>query len=272
MKRHNAIRFHLCLAAVVLMVASGPVLAEPVAKRLAWDVGGVEREALVVVPDGKAPQAGWPMVFAFHGHGGNARNTMRRFAIHTHWPKAVAVYMQGIPGVVGIVDKEGKKTGWQKNPGDVGDRDLKFYDVALKDLVKRFKIDATRVYAMGHSNGSRFANVLWVTRGITLAAICSSGGQGGRLIRQANPKSIFVIAGEKDRLVPYAGQMLSVRLIRRLLATDPDRAKKDGLLTIEPGKDGLELVTYLHPGGHAFPVDVMPHVVKFFQRHKRAGK
>ncbi len=265
-------RFSWLVLPLLLIALASPALADATTKRVAWDVDGVEREALVVVPAGKPPEAGWPMVFAFHGHGGNMRNTMRRFAVHTHWPKCVAVYMQGIPGVVGIVDKEGKKTGWQKNAGDVGDRDLKFYDVALKDLLKRLKVDANRVYAMGHSNGSRFANVLWVTRGDTLAAICSSGGQGGRLIRQAKPKSIFVIAGEKDRLVPYAGQMLSVRMIRRLLATDSDTAKKDGLLTVEPGKDDLELVTYLHPGGHAFPVDVMPHVVKFFQRHKRAGQ
>lgn len=234
-----------------------------------FDVAGVKRQAIVVSPSEKPSDAGAPLVFVFHGHGGTGRLMHRRLAIHELWPRAVVVYPQGIPGVVGITDKEGKKSGWQKNPGDVEDRDINFFDVMLKEIRSKATIDDKRIYAMGHSNGSRFVNVLWATRGDTFAAVCSSGGQGGLMIRDAKPLPVFVIAGEKDNLVPFEGQMRSVELIRRLLAVDTSRAKDFDLARIEPGKDGLELCTYLHPGGHAWPTKITPVVVKFFQRHAK---
>jgi polyhydroxybutyrate depolymerase len=242
------------------------VAAEP--QRVTFTVEGAQREALMVVPD-KIPESGAPLVFVFHGHGGTSRHSARRMNMHAHWPDAIVVYPQGIPGVPGITDKEGKRSGWQKNPGEVGDRDIKFFDVMLEQLTKKYRIDANRIYAMGHSNGSRFVNVLWNRRGEKFAAFCSSGGQGGLLLSKVQPKPVFVIAGEKDPLVPYAGQMRSVELIRKLLAVETSKKTTEGYYHHEPGKDGLELASYLHPGGHEFPEETLPHIAAFFQKHVR---
>jgi hypothetical protein len=50
-----------------------------------------------------------------------------------------------------------------------------------------------------------------------------------------------------------------------------DRAKvrKDGFFERMSGKDGVELITYFHPGGHAWPKAVNPEIVQFFRRHSR---
>ena len=64
--------------------------------------------------------------------------------------------MQGLPGVAGMTDPEGSRSGWQKSPGEVGDRDVKFFDAALERIQKIYKTDPNRVYVLGHSNGSRF--------------------------------------------------------------------------------------------------------------------
>ena len=237
-------------------------------QRETFEVNGAKREALVVAP-AKTGEGGTPLVFVFHGHGGTAQHSARRMAIHPLWPEAVVVYPQGIPGVAGITDAEGKRSGWQKNPVDLGDRDVKFVDVMLDQLAKKYKIDPTRVYALGHSNGSRFVNVLWNMRAEKFTAFCTSGGQGGLLLRSVPPRPVFVIAGEKAPLVPYTGQMRSVELIRKLLNADAARATVDGHYRVEPGKNGLELATYLHPGGHEFPQETLPRIVKFFQRHVR---
>ena len=245
--------------------ASGPgAMAD-----LSFEIDGVVRHALVHQESTRGSTGRSPLVFVFHGHGGNAQNAARRFHIHTLWPEAVVAYMQGIPGVVGITDAEGIRNGWQKNPGELGDRDIKFFDVALERLQKEYKTDPDRVYLIGHSNGARFVNVLWSVRGNRLAALCSASGQGGRLIESAPPKPIFIIAGKRDRLVPFEGQMMSVALVRQLLKTDSSKATEKGFATMEPGRDGTELVTYLHPGGHEFPEDALPLVVSFFQRHAR---
>ena len=123
----------------------------------------------------------------------------------------------GIPGVKGITDAEGTRNGWQKNPGEVGDRDLKFFDAALELAQKKYKTDPNRVYVLGHSNGGRFVNVLWNMRGDKLAALCSAAGPGGRLIEKRAPKPVFIIAGEKDPLVPFQTQQNSIESARKLL-------------------------------------------------------
>ena len=99
-------------------------------KKLTWKVGDVTREALVYAPApaGKKP----PLVFAFHGHGGKAEYSAKKFAVHQHWPEAVCVYPQGLPTPSPGIDPQGKMSGWQKAVGDQQDRDLDFFDAMLK--------------------------------------------------------------------------------------------------------------------------------------------
>jgi polyhydroxybutyrate depolymerase len=255
----------LALVAGVSLHGAHRSFSEPVIET--FTVDGVQRTALIY-PSREAESAS-PLVFVFHGHGGRAQAVARRLRIHELWPEAVVVYMQGLAGVAGITDPEGRRSGWQKNPGQLGDRDVKFFDIALAGLEKERRIDASRIYALGHSNGARFVNVLWNMRGDRFAAFCSASAQGGALIRTAKPKSIFMIAGEKDHLVPFETQTLSVELARRLLRTDQSKAKTEGYGRMEPGTDGTELVAYLHPSGHEFPQAALPMVVRFFQRHTR---
>jgi polyhydroxybutyrate depolymerase len=248
---------------LLLLVA----LSSAEATRETFAIDGAERQAIVYTHSKPAPAI--PVVFVFHGHGGTAQNAARRFRVHELWPEAVVVYMQGLPGVAGITDPEGRRSGWQKSPGEVGDRDVKFFDAALERIQRMYKTDPNRVYLLGHSNGSRFANVLWNMRGDRLTAICSSSGQGGRLLLGVKPKPVFIIAGEKDSLVPYEGQKRSIELVRKLLRVDPARSRVEGLVRTEAGPGGTELVTYIHPGGHQFPTEALPIVVSFFKRHPK---
>jgi polyhydroxybutyrate depolymerase len=234
-----------------------------------FNVDGTNRQTVVYVNAKKAPAAGAPLIFVYHGRGGSAQRAAARFKVHEHWPEAVVVYMQGLPGQPGPNDPDGKRAGWQLSPRDQGDRDVKFFDAAVSQIQKDYKTDPDRVYVLGHSNGARFANVLWNMRGDKLAALCSASAQGGRLIRDCKPKPIFMIMGERDSIVPFDWQKRSIDLVRNALSTDPSRAKTEGLARTEPGKHNTQLVLYIHPGGHEFPEQAMPLVVKFFQSHKR---
>jgi polyhydroxybutyrate depolymerase len=235
-----------------------------------FNIDGQPRDALIYPNSKPAPKTGAPLVLGFHGHGGRAQFVARRWDLQTLWPEAVIVYLQGLPGVAGITDKEGKLLGWQKNPGEQNDRDVKFVDAVLEQISKQHKIDANRIYAVGHSNGARFVNVLWKLRGERFAAFCSASAQGGLMIRDAVPRSIFAVAGEKDPLVPYDGQLKSIEFIRHsVLKTDPAKAVTKGYARFEPGSKGTELATYLHPGGHEFPPAALPLVIEFFKRNAR---
>lgn len=245
------------------------LLLAPVPQTEALTVDGVQRAAVVYSP-AKPPaegSAGSPLVLMFHGHGGNARGAGNRFKIQDLWPEAVVIYLQGLTGTAGITDPEGKRTGWQKNPGDAADRDVKFVDAVLKLAREKYRADPKRVYAMGHSNGARFTGVLWKMRGSEFAAFGIGCGPVTQLLTGAPVRPAFFIAGEKDPLVPIAGMRASIGAARQLLETDAAKGKTDGLLRTEQGKNGIELVTYIHPGGHGWPEAATPLVVGFFKRH-----
>ena len=149
--------------------------AEP--KSQQFTVGELKREALVYAP--AKPGKTVPVVFAFHGHGGTAKNAARTFDLHTQWPEAVVVYPQGVPTVGQLTDPEGKKNGWQAKAGDSEDRDLKFFDELLKWAKKEYPVDDKRVFCTGHSNGGGFTYLLWQQRGEAFAAVapCAAAGK-----------------------------------------------------------------------------------------------
>src|SRR5438034_8032471 len=145
------------LAAVLCQpaVAQQPGAALEGLKRQQWTVDGVAREGLVAVP-AAAKTTPTPVVFVFHGHGGSMVNAARSFGIHTLWPEAIVVYLQGLNTPGRLTDPEGKLPGWQSTIGDQNDRDLKFFDAVLASLKSDYKVDERQVYSTGHSNGGGF--------------------------------------------------------------------------------------------------------------------
>jgi len=79
---------------MLYFVSIGTVNAvEPLKKE--WTVDGVKREALIYAPaDAKTTAS--PVVFAFHGHGGNMNQAAKKFNFQKLWPEAIVVYMQGL--------------------------------------------------------------------------------------------------------------------------------------------------------------------------------
>jgi polyhydroxybutyrate depolymerase len=229
-------------------------------------VDGVERESLIVAPKTESP-AGAPVVFAFHGHGGTMRNSARTFRIHELWPEALVIYPQGLP-TKGKFDPQGTRPGWQKAVGEEQDRDLKFFDALLAEAKAKHKIDANRVYVMGHSNGGGFTYLLWSARHAELAAVAPSAA-GGRNLRDLKPLPALHIAGQKDTTVPFAGQelvMKAVRTVNGCAETGKEWAKD--CLVHESTKGG-PFVSFIHAGDHKFPEEAPAHIVKFFKEQVR---
>jgi polyhydroxybutyrate depolymerase len=241
---------------------------EPVTQT--WTVDKIERQALVYRPQKESPD-GAPVVFGFHGHGGNARNASRTFALHTHWPEALVVYMQGIPTPGRLTDPEGRRNGWQHGAGDQGDRDLKFFDAVLATLKEKYRIDENRVYSTGHSNGGGFTYLLWSHRPDVFAAMAPSAS-AARFITTLKPKPAMHIAGENDPLVKYAWQTVAMQAIRGIngCATEGEPWAKH--CTLYPSATGTPFVAYIHPGDHKYPADAPPLIVKLFKEHARIAQ
>jgi polyhydroxybutyrate depolymerase len=256
--------FRALLCGLVLLSAGK--LHAATLERFVWTVDGVEREALVHLPDGAAKD-GAPLVLAFHGHGGTAAQAARSFALHRAWPEAIVVYPQGLPTPGALTDRSGRENGWQAFAGAQADRDLKFVDQLLADLQTRFRYDVRRVYAMGHSNGGAFTYLLWAERGPVFAAVAPSAAVLARGVEKLTPKPVMHLGRVDDPLVKFAWQ---TRMIDRLLELNgggPRRSDARGYASY-PSSKGAETATYLGEGGHRFHGEAVELIVKFFQAHR----
>lgn len=237
-------------------------------KQVDFTVDDVARTAWVYVP-ASAKTSSTPVVFVFHGHGGNARQVARGFAIERHWPEAIVVYMQGLNTPGKLTDPEGKLPGWQSSVGDQGDRDLKFFDAVLARLKQDCKVDAKRIYSTGHSNGGGFTYLLWLARGNIFAAVAPSAA-AAKYASQLSPKPAMHLAGESDPLVKFEWQKLTMDAVRKInncAATGEPWAKQ---CILYPSKSGTPLVTLIYPGGHQFNAAAPALIVKFFKEHPSA--
>lgn len=257
-------KFMLSLAAGLLVMFSGLVqAAEP--KPRTWTIEGVSREAIIVVPDA-AKQTASPLVFVFHGHGGNMRQVARSFRIHELWDEAIVVYMQGLNTPGQLTDPEGKRPGWQKEKGDQKDRDLRFFDEVLKSLKQDYKVDEKRIFSTGHSNGGGFTYLLWSERPDVFAAFAPSGSAALRLKNTLKPKPMLHIAGDNDPLVKYAWQTMMIDSVKKTNQCEEGQPWEEKC-TQFPSKIGAPVITFVTSQGHKFPPEAPALIVKFFKQY-----
>lgn len=230
-------------------------------------IDGVSRRAIIYEPSIKSDKV--PVVFVFHGHGGNADFASRRINIQDYYKDAVVIFMEGLSGrkVPGI-DPNGTMNGWQIFTDDLKGRDVKFFDKVFTEIHKSYSIDDTRIYLVGHSNGARFVNVLWKEGGDRITAICSASAQGGNMISGAIPISVWMYMGKSDRIVSFESQENSVPIVKANLGITTE-GKTDNDKTIFQGKNKTELVLQQSNAGHEFPKQSLPEITDFFRRHSK---
>ena len=250
---------------VVLLVLTTQTCAqEPTIQT--WTVGEHTREALVSIPPANEDAKPRPLIFAFHGHGGNMHQANKSFAYQERWPEALIVYPQGIPTPGKLTDPEGKKSGWQSDLGDHGDRDLLFFDAMLETMLTKYNADKTRIYSTGHSNGGGFTYLLGATRGQHLAALAPSAAAGSKSLRLLKPIPVFHVAGENDPLVKFDWQQRTMTALRTLNKCDQGIPwENQRWCTYYASTIGMPVVTCIHPGTHAFLKEAPELIVRFFK-------
>lgn len=250
---------------LVVCYAVAARAAEP--EKLNFTVSGKQRQALVFAPTASIKSGASPLVFIFHGHGGSAQNISRTMHIQTLWPEAIVVFMQGVPTPTKI-DPAGKKDGWQRAPGDQGDRDIKFFDTVLSAMHKKFKVDDKRVYVTGFSNGGVFTYVLWAARPNVVAAVAPCAGLPLPGVHMSVPKPALIVAGDADPIVSIQNQRQMIEEVRKLNHADTPGAKTSDGAILYKSSSGTPVETYLHPGGHILPAEVPKMVTNFFRNHE----
>jgi polyhydroxybutyrate depolymerase len=127
-------------------------------------VGGVARRYLLVAPAHPDPSRKYPLVFYFHGDGGDGVGMQRNVPFERASGDSVLVaYPDGIGSTWDLETLE-------------GNRDVALAEALVDDVARDFTVDRAQLFATGYSSGGFFANVLACHRPGFLRAIASSAG------------------------------------------------------------------------------------------------
>ena len=166
----------------------------------------------VVLPDGRfyridlpARSAGAPMILALHGGGGNPGQTARNSGLTA--PALARGYPMIFPAGTGrrlLTWNAGRCCGPAAR-----DRvdDVAYLDAVIDDAARRFKLDGSRVFLTGMSNGSMMAERYAAERPDRVRAVAGVAGTMDLSIRVRGAVPLLHIHGTDDRSVPYAGGM-----------------------------------------------------------------
>lgn len=257
-------------------------------------VDGRERHYVVQAPP--TSSAALPVVFFFHGGGGRGENLARvGFREMVTRENFLAVY----------------PSGWKNNWNDgrnatrivsqqEGVDDVKFVRAIVDKLAASYRIDRSRIFATGVSNGGIFSHYLAARAADLFAAIAPVIGGLAEPVaptfQPIHPISLLVLQGDVDPLVPIEGgainhqersgrviateEMLKLYLAHNGIAgapeeqvlpdTDPDDGCRTVVRRYPPGRGGVRIEYWLNKGaGHTLPG---PRRVSTAGKEARVGK
>jgi polyhydroxybutyrate depolymerase len=206
---------------------------------------GKSRRFIIHVPagyDGKRP---FPVMFAFHGAGGNAvafESTAFGAVGRMAADQAVRVVPDGIP------------PGWGRDEPD----DLLFMDAIMQWLDGKVCYDKAHVYATGHSSGAYFSHRFACDRGNIIRAIATnSGGQRReRPLDCKTPVSAWMSTGSGD----LPGHVMGTQQARDIWSKLAGCAPAGGVpvppapcVTQTGCRPGYAVHFCQHAGGHDLP-------------------
>lgn len=188
-------------------------------------IDGQERTYLLHVPTGPQGNRSMPLVLALHGRLGNGEGQARlsHFDAVSDRNGFIVVYPDGLER--SWADGRGATPSDKKHVSDV-----KFISELIDELSREYRIDNSRVYATGMSNGGFMSGRLACDLSSKIAAVAivaaSLSDKTATACRPEKPVSVLVIQGNADPLVPFAGGSLGKNGDRGTVLSHADAVKK----------------------------------------------
>jgi polyhydroxybutyrate depolymerase len=196
----------LLLLIVVALSACTPKIVSGGTSLRTLNYDGLLRSYHLHVPDMLPADKAAPLVFVFHGSGGNGygMESFSKFSQIADREGFIVVY----PDAEAKNWNDGRECPHIRSQADKVD-DVGFVGALITVVSKLHKIDAKRIYATGFSNGGILAHYLGAQMADRFAAVAPvSGGIAEPFsprFKPSEPVSVFIIHGSADPMVPYAG-------------------------------------------------------------------
>lgn len=169
-------------------------------------VDGRARQYAAYIPDSLKHGGQAPVVFVLHGGGGNGwdMSGYARFDAFAERDRAVVVYPSAFEGFWNDGRKYREFKSQVENVDDVG-----FLFRVLEDLDARVKVDRSRVFITGHSNGGLMAHMVAAHAANRITAIAPVASSIARPLysrfEPSRPVPIMIIQDAGDPAVKWTG-------------------------------------------------------------------
>lgn len=178
---------------------------------------GIMREYILHIPTNYGDNETYPLLLNFHGYGSNATQHMQysRFNDLADRENFIVVYPEGTM----LEDK----THWNVGGWTLASKvdDVSFVNALIDKLASDYKVDKSRIYATGMSNGGYMSFLLACQLSDKIAAIASvTGSMTPQTFKSCNPEHpmpILQLHGDTDPTVPYEGDFLWTMPIEKVV-------------------------------------------------------
>ena len=164
----------------------------------------VSREYILYVPNSYDGTSKVPLLFNFHGFGGDASEYMNYVDMRSlaESENFILVYPQGT-----LLQGSSHWNAALNSPDNKSDADdLGFIETLINRLSFSYMIDLERIYACGYSNGAMLSYALACYKSNLIAAIGSvSGAMLDTDCTPSHPMAVINIHGTSDKVLPYNG-------------------------------------------------------------------
>ena len=206
-------------------------------------VGELERDYLEYVPKGLDAEQPAPLVLLFHGGGGNASKA-------GHFGFEPLADQHGLllayPNAVDGHWNDGRG-GESFKKHDAGIDDVAYALAVVRDMRRRHRVDPTRIYAVGASNGGMFVQRLGAEHAEIFAAVASWISSLPSPLAEdfapPAPLSVLFMNGTEDPIVPYEGGKVVLNFFPGLRRKPKERGEvlgTDRTIALWLSRDGIE--------------------------------
>lgn len=187
------------------------------------------RSYTVRVPAGFDASREAPLLIAFHGYGGSGAELVDYFRLD------VLADQRGLLLIApdGLRDARGNHA-WNVGPTRHPEWDPSWVTAVLRDVKQRFRVDARRVFAFGHSQGAHMAHRMGCDDSEDVTALASVAGQVSKKPAECaptRPVSVVQIHGTDDQVIGYFGDLQS-------MPPDPDIPSAHDTVAVWARNDG----------------------------------